>query len=127
MLFLLSGCALLTSELAPKLVPKLAGSVDSDHPRIMIGSVLNCNKLTYYVSPVYPKVAKKKRIQGTVSLLAVITRQGELRNLEVLKGDPLLIPAALKAVKQWRYTPCLLNSEPVNVIAFLDLSFNLTQ
>jgi protein TonB len=94
----------------------------------MIGSTLGCNKLITQVRPVYPREAKKKRIQGTVSFRAPVTKTGELRNIEVLKGDPLLIPAALKAVKQWRYTPCLLfNSEPVEIITQIDLNFNLNQ
>ncbi len=75
----------------------------------------------------YPKEAKKLHIQGTVEVRAVITKVGSLRNIEVLKGDPLLVPAALKAVQNWRYTPCRLNSEAVDVVTTLDISFNLNQ
>ena len=66
-------------------------------------------------------------IQGIVEARAVITKAGNLRNIEVLKGDPLLVPAALTADKNWRYTPCLLNSEAVEVVAVFDISFNLNQ
>ena len=107
--------------------PKQAGSVESERPRIVVGSTLNCNKLVQYVRPTYPKEAKEKHIQGTVEVRAVITKAGDLRNLEVLKGDPRLVPAALTAVKQWRYTPCLLNGEAVDVITVVDLTFNLKQ
>jgi len=58
-----------------------------------------------------------------VRLRATITMTGELRGIQVIQGDPLLVPAALKAVKQWRYEPTLLNSEPVEVIADINLSF----
>ena len=60
-------------------------------------------------------------------LRALLTKTGELRNLEVLKGDPVLVPAALSAARQWRYAPCLVNSEAVDVITVLDLGFNLNQ
>ena len=124
MLFLLAGCASPPPKSPP---PKVAAPPDSQHRQIVIGSVLGCNKLTRQVKPVYPKQAKRKRIQGTVSFRAVVTKTGELRNIEVLKGDPRLIPAALTAVKQWRYTPCLLNGEAVEVITQVDLNFNLNQ
>jgi periplasmic protein TonB len=107
--------------------PKKASSVESEPPRIIVGSTLNCGKLVRYVRPAYPKEAKVKHIQGTVEVRAIITKAGGLRNLEILKGDPLLVPAAITAVKQWRYTPCLLNGEAVEWITILALTFNLTQ
>lgn len=119
-LFLLSGCA-------PPPPPKVTRPADSKRRQITVGSTLDCGKLTTQVRPVYPKEAKKKRIQGTVHLRVLITKTGELRNIEVLKGDPQLIPAALKAVKQWRYTPCLIDSEPVEIITVIDIDFNLNQ
>jgi protein TonB len=107
--------------------PKHPVPADSARPRTIVGDTLNCNKLIHYVRPLYPKRAKKMHIQGIVEVRAVITKVGNLRNIEVLKGDPLLVPAALTAVKNWRYTPCLLNSEAVDVITILDISFNLSQ
>jgi protein TonB len=86
-----------------------------------------CNVLAPQARPVYPEEAKEKRIQGTVKLRAVIARTGELRNIEVLEGDPLLVPAALTAVRQWRYAPCLMNSEPLEVVTPIDVNFNLNQ
>lgn len=86
-----------------------------------------CNVLVPQARPVYPEEAKKKRIQGTVKIRAVISRTGELRNIELLEGDPLLVPAALTAARQWRYAPCLLNSEPVEVMTPIDINFNLNQ
>jgi len=118
-LLILAGCGSPT--------PKHPGPDDSARPKIIVGDTLNCNKLVHYVRPLYPKEAKKLHIQGTVEVRAVITKAGNLRNIEVLKGDPLLVPAALTAVKNWRYTPCLLNSEAVDVATVLDISFNSNQ
>lgn len=75
----------------------------------------------------YPKEAKKKRVQGTVQLRVLVTKTGEVQILDVLKGDPQLVPAALHAVSKWRYTPCLFNSEPVEIKTQIDISFNLNQ
>ena len=94
----------------------------------MIGSPIGGCKLITHVPAVYPKDAKKKRIQGTIHLNVLITKTGEPRIIEVLKGGDLkLIGAALKAVDQWRYTPCLLNSEPVEVKTQIDINFTLNQ
>jgi protein TonB len=100
------------------------GSADSGRPRIVVGDTLNCNKLVHYVKPLYPKEAKKMQIQGTVEIRAIIAKAGNLKDFEVLKGDRVLVPAVLKAVKNWRYTPCLLNGEAVEVVTIIDISFN---
>jgi TonB family protein len=105
----------------------LVSSADTAPRSIIVGSTLNCNKLVHFAMPPYPKEAKRTHIQGTVEVRAVITKAGNLRNIEVLKGDSLLVPAALAAVKNWRYAPCLLNSEAVEVITVLDISLNLNQ
>jgi TonB family protein len=104
--------------------PKDPDSADSGRPGL-IASTLNCNKLVHYVRPSYPKEARTMHIQGTVEVRATITKTGDLRNIEVLKGDPLLVPAALTAVTQWRYSPCQLNGEAVDVATVLEVSFNL--
>jgi periplasmic protein TonB len=76
------------------------------------------------VRPLYPREATKMHIQGTVEIRAVITKAGDLRNVKVLKGDRVLVPAALTAVKKWRYKPCLLNGEAVDVVTVLDIDLN---
>ena len=79
-------------------------------------------------TPKHPgPAAKKMHIQGSVEVRAIISKAGNLKNIEVLKGDPLFVPAALTAVKKWRYTPCLLYHEAVDVVTVLDISFNLNQ
>jgi TonB family protein len=69
-----------------------------------------------YVRPMYPKEAKRRHIQGIVKLRAVVSVRGELRNIEVLEGDPIFVPAALRAAKKCRFSPCLLNGDPVEPI-----------
>ena len=77
------------------------------------------------ILPVYPPLARTARIQGPVVLQAVISRQGALENLKVLAGHPLLVPAALDAVRQWLYRPYVLNNEPVEVETQITLNFSL--
>jgi periplasmic protein TonB len=78
------------------------------------------------VKPPYPPLAKQARIQGAVVLEAVISKQGGVENLRVISGHPLLIQAALDAVKQWKYKPTLLNGEPVEVVTTVTVNFNLS-
>jgi TonB family protein len=94
---------------------------------LVVGTSLNCVKLVHYVRPVYPKEAKKMRVQGTVEARAIITKAGNLTDIEVLKGDPLLVPAALMALNKWRYKPCLLNGAAVDVVTMLNVGFHLNE
>jgi len=77
------------------------------------------------VQPTYPALARSARIQGMVVLQAVISRQGTIENLSVLTGHPMLVPAALDAVRQWRYRPYILNNEPVEVETQITVNFSL--
>jgi protein TonB len=79
------------------------------------------------VMPVYPVLAKQARIQGTVRLLGVIATDGTIQQLQVVSGHPLLVGAALEAVRQWVYRPTLLNGDPVEVVAPIDVNFILSQ
>lgn len=84
-------------------------------------------KLIHQVKPVYPIVAKMARVSGTVQLVGVISKDGTIRNLQVLSGHPLLVRAALEAVSQWIYRPTTLSGEPVEVTAPIEVNFILTQ
>jgi len=77
------------------------------------------------VTPQYPPLAKTARISGTVILAAVISKEGNIENLHVISGPPMLIQAALDAVKQWKYKPYILNGEPVVVDTTVQVNFNL--
>jgi protein TonB len=75
----------------------------------------------------YPPLARQTRISGTVRLHAIIGKNGAVQQLEVISGHPLLVQAALDAVRQWRYRPTLLNGEPVEVDTTIDVIFSLNQ
>ena len=63
------------------------------------------------------------RVQGSVVLFALISKAGTMENLHVLSGPPLLVPAAIDAVSQWRYRPYILNSEPIEVETQITVNF----
>jgi protein TonB len=79
------------------------------------------------VQPNYPALARSARIQGAVLLQAVIGQQGNIENLRVMSGHPMLVQAALDAVKQWAYRPYMLNGEPVEVETQITVNFSLGQ
>jgi TonB family protein len=90
------------------------------------GEVEAANLLTK-VTPVYPPLAKQAQVSGSVTLTAFIGADGTVKNLSVVKGHPLLIAAAIDAVKQWVYKPTLLNGLPVPVITTIEVNFTLSQ
>ncbi len=75
------------------------------------------------VKPVYPPLARQFQKQGTVQLLATITKYGDVSKIQVLGGDPLLAKAAVDAVKQWEYRPYLLNGLPVEIETQISIIF----
>jgi periplasmic protein TonB len=77
------------------------------------------------VQPIYPPLARSARIQGTVVLQAVISKQGTIENLRLLSGHPMLAPAAIDAVRQWRYRAYILNGEAVEVETQITVNFSL--
>jgi protein TonB len=95
--------------------------------RQRIGGNVIAASLIRAPKPVYPQLAKQARIQGIVKLSAIISTTGTVQNLEVISGHPLLVPAALEAVKQWVYKPTMLNGDPVEVITTIDVNFTLSQ
>jgi periplasmic protein TonB len=82
--------------------------------------------LIYRVQPVYPLLARQARIQGTVLLRAVISREGTIENLHVVSGSPMLVPAAIDAVRQWRYRPYFLNDQALEVETQVTVIFVLS-
>jgi TonB family protein len=77
--------------------------------------------------PVYPPLAKAANIQGDVVLEVSISREGKVENVSVVTGHPLLVPAAVDAVKQWEYMPTSLNGAPVDVVTTVTLNFTIPQ
>jgi periplasmic protein TonB len=77
------------------------------------------------IMPVYPPIAKTAHISGTVVLHAVIAKDGSVEDLQYVSGPPLLMKAAMDAVKQWRYQPTQLNGDPVEVDTTISVVFTL--
>ena len=78
--------------------------------------------------PVYPKEAKTAHIEGVVKVQFIITKTGGVSSLRVLSGDPVLVPAAIEAVKKWRFAPCRVDgSDPVEIKTESLVSFTLNQ
>lgn len=82
--------------------------------------------LVHRVQPEYPVLARQVRVQGTVVLRAIISREGAIEKVQVLSGHPMLVQAAIEAVRQWRYRPYVLNGEPVEVETEVTVKFILS-
>jgi protein TonB len=95
--------------------------------RIRQGGNVTAAKLMNKVQPQYPPLARQTRISGTVRLHAIIGKNGAVEQLEVMSGHPLLVQAALDAVRQWKYQATTLNGEPVEVDTTIDVIFSLNQ
>jgi TonB family protein len=105
----------------------IGGVPSADAKRLTIGGNVQQAKLIYQPKPAYPPEAKMARVQGVVHLEAVIGTDGTVKDLIVMDGHPLLVPAAVDAVKQWIYAQTLLNGEPVEVKTQIDVNFTLSQ
>jgi protein TonB len=95
-------------------------------PQRIGGNVAEAN-LIRKVQPVYPPLAKSARVQGTVEFTATISKDGNIENLALVRGHPLLVNAAKEAVLQWKYRPTMLNGSPVEVITDIIVNFTLSQ
>jgi TonB family protein len=84
-------------------------------------------KLLKKVQPEYPADAREKRIEGTVKLQVIVRKDGTVTVQNVVEGDPALSPAAIEAVRQWRYEPWQLNGQPIELQTTIDVVFSLTQ
>src|SRR5690349_14690376 len=105
----------------PMAVPKVATP-----QRVRVSQGVSTGLLVHKVNPNYPPLARQARIQGTVILQAEISKTGDIQNLRLISGHPMLAPAAIEAVKQWKYKPYLLNGEPVEVETQVQVNFTLS-
>jgi len=94
--------------------------------RVRISQGVTQGMLISKIEPAYPKLALAARVTGVVMLHAIISREGKIEELEVVSGHPILVPAAIEAVKQWRYRPYLLNGEPVEVETNIMVTFEIS-
>lgn len=89
------------------------------------GGDVQASKLITKVDPVYPRLAVITRTSGVVILDVRVDEEGNVDSIRVMQGPSLLIEAAVSAVRQWKYSPTILNGEPVPVIATVTVIFNL--
>lgn len=92
---------------------------------IRVGGAIQEPKRIRMVEPTYPAIAKAARVQGIVILEAIIAKDGSVKDVKVLRSQPMLDEAAKEAVLQWRYTPPMLNNQPVDVIMTVTVNFAL--
>lgn len=91
--------------------------------KIHVGQGVTQGFLIKRVQPEYPSKARKRGVQGAVVLRVVITKTGDVEDVEVISGDELLVPATVKAVKKWKYKPYLLKGEPVAIKTTITFNF----
>lgn len=120
-----SSLSRLEGPTAPAVKPEVATPIPETPVRV--GGNVQSAKLTRQVLPIYPRPALQMRISGTVQLLGIIAKDGTIQRLQVLSGHPLLRQAAIDAVSQWIYRPTILNGQPVEVEAPIDVIFNLSR
>jgi protein TonB len=110
-----------------------SGATDrpSDEPkapmpkRVRVSSGVAGSFLVKKVQPEYPEKARRDHIQGTVTLHEIISKTGDVTELQPISGDPVLTEAAISAVKQWKYRPYLLQGEPIEVDTQVQVNFTL--
>jgi TonB family protein len=94
--------------------------------RIRVGGQAQQGNLITKVDPVYPPLAIQARISGQVRFAVIIGKDGNVLNVQLVSGHPLLVAPATEAVKQYVYRPTLLNGNPVEVITQVDVNFSLS-
>jgi protein TonB len=109
---------------APPPPPPVPRVVEPPRP-VTVGGIVRAPQKVHHVAPSYPPIAQAARVSGVVILEALIAEDGSVRDLKVLKSVPLLDAAATEAVRQWRFTPTLLNGVPVQVIMSVTVAFTL--
>ena len=93
--------------------------------RVRVSSAVEERLSLKKVPPKYPQEAREDRIQGQVLLRVSVDKQGDVASVELISGHPVLAPAAIEAVRQWKYKPYLLNGQPVGVDTQVTVNFTL--
>jgi protein TonB len=106
-----------------RFIPMSADSTPESQPseNLRIGKLLRC------ITPAYPPDARQQHLEGTVRLRAVISEDGAVESLEPVSGPPLLVEAAVAAVRDWRYSPTFLDGQRVQTQAEISLVYRLPQ
>jgi protein TonB len=96
-----------------------------NEPPRRVGGTIRPPIKTVHVAPVYPAIARAAKVRGTVILEAVISATGQVEDVRILRSVQLLDDAATEAVRQWRFTPTILNDEPIPVVMTVTVTFVL--
>jgi TonB family protein len=112
LLLLVTLSALASAQVAPQ--------------RVRVVDTIMSAQIVTKVAPAYPPLARQARIQGAVVLKVQISKSGDVQNLQLVSGHPMLAPSAIEAVKQWKYKPFLLNGEAVEVETNVSVNFTLS-
>ena len=124
------------TDVPPNVVIGLVDTPDSimapppkpvDRAPVRVGGTIRQPQRVRDVQPAYPAIAQAARVQGIVIIEATIGVDGQVTNARILRSVPLLDEAALEAVRQWQYTPTLLNGVPVPVIMTVTVQFTLSK
>jgi len=117
---------IITGDFDTKAIPGLPPPPVPQEP-VRIGGTIRQPLKVHNVDPVYPAIAQAARVQGIVIIEATLSPDGRISNARILRSIPLLDQAALDAVRQWQYTPTLLNGMPVPVIMTITVMFTLSK
>jgi periplasmic protein TonB len=88
---------------------------ESEKPIVKVGGRVAAAKIISQQAPIYPENARRARVEGAVTLNAVVSSQGILQEIRVVSGHPLLVEAALDCVRKWRYRPGTLNEQAIEM------------
>jgi TonB family protein len=114
-----------TTAAAPAPAPAPQSLQAAQASALRVGGSFSEPALVHSVQPIYPPAAVQRKAQGVVRFQATIAKDGSVKNLQLVSGDPLLNVAAKQAVLQWKYRPATLNGEPVEVTQAIVVKFNL--
>jgi TonB family protein len=127
-LFSFIALAPASSLASPTQQPSTQAPAATQHPlRIVIGGNVAAAKITHQIMPVYPPIAKSAHMSGTIVLHCIIATDGSMKQVEYKSGPPILMKAAMDAVRQWRYRPTLLDGRPVEVDTTVSVIFSLAE
>jgi len=124
---IIGGAVAVAPPPPPPPAPKVVATAAPSGPRqITVGGDVEEAMLLHQVRPAYPAMARAARISGTVRMKAVIGTDGIIKNLTAISGHPILVDAAMNAVRQWVYKPTVLDGMAVEVNTEIVVHFGLT-
>jgi|SRR6185437_3250466 len=109
----------------PAIVPPKPAAEPHEPARYRMGGIVKPAVPIHRVEPIYPQLARQMRVEGVVEITGIIGTDGRMKEVQLVRGHPLLAPAAMDAVRKWIYAPTTLNGEPIEVIAPITITFHL--